>query len=155
MKRFEAFRACYNEERPHEALGQVPPGQVYQISKRQYEGRLRSPDYDGDVQVRRVRRTGEIKWRGRLVYITQALAGEPVGLTQIDERTWLVEYGPVPLGTIKGEAGFIKLRGHLGAQAASSGSPRGSAVFPSNPPSPSMSGQKGDGGSEGKTMSTP
>ena len=36
---FDRFREEYNYERPHEALGQVPPGRVYQASTRSYFGK--------------------------------------------------------------------------------------------------------------------
>jgi transposase InsO family protein len=103
IDRFDDFRRIYNDERPHEALGQIPPAQFYQPSPRRYDGRLRSPDYDQGVAVRRVRRCGVIKWRGREIFVSSALKGEPVGLHAIAEDTWLVKYGPVVLGTIKGE----------------------------------------------------
>ena len=109
IERFDHFRRIYNDERPHEALGQIPPAQVYRPSPRRYHGRLRSPDYDQGVAVRRVRHCGVIKWRGREIFVSSALKGEPVGLYAIAEDTWLVKYGPVVLGTIKGEAGMQRI----------------------------------------------
>jgi len=47
--------------------------------------------------VRRVRSNGEIKWRGRKLYLSEALVGELVGLEQIDDRYWSVLFGPVQL----------------------------------------------------------
>jgi hypothetical protein len=32
--------------------------------------------------VRRVRQSGEIKWRGGLLYLSTALIGEPVGIVR-------------------------------------------------------------------------
>ena len=102
MARFEIFQAIYNNERPHEALQQKPPASVYQPSTQSYDGILRSPDYDHQVSVRKVRGCGEIKWRGRAVYISSALKGEPVGLLEIADECWIIKYGPIVLGTIKG-----------------------------------------------------
>lgn len=107
VKRFREFVSVYNKERPHESLGQIPPAEIYHGSPRPYRG-LSSPDYNDDCQIRRVRSAGEIKWQGNLIFISQALAGEPVSLTEIAENTWLLAYGPVTLGTIKGREGFIK-----------------------------------------------
>ena len=59
--------------------------------------------------MRRVRHCGVIKWRGREIFVSSALKGEPVGLYAIAEDTWLVKYGPVLLGTIKGEAGMQRI----------------------------------------------
>ena len=97
-RRFIAFRRIYNEERPHEAVGLVVPASLYRASPRPWSGRLRSPDYGADCQVRQVRGTGEIKWRGRLIYLNSALAGEPVGITKVAEDRWSVRFGPVLIG---------------------------------------------------------
>jgi putative transposase len=101
QRRFDAFRRVFNEERPHEALGQDVPAAHYHPQPRTYIGRLREPEYPAETDVRRVRHNGEIKWRGELVFISQALAGEPVALTPtaIDGR-WLIAYGPLQLAII-------------------------------------------------------
>ena len=109
MDRFERFRALSNTERPHEALGQVPPARFYAPSPRRFDGVLRSPDYADDACVRRVRRHGTVKWRGDEVFVSELLAGEPVGLLPIADDVWLVKYGPLVLGTMKGRQGFIRI----------------------------------------------
>ena len=108
MDRFERFRAIYNAERPHEALGQVP-ARFYEPSPRRFDGVLRSPDYADDARGRRVRRNGTVKWRGDEVFVSEVLAGEPVGLFPIADDVWLVKYGPLVLGTMKGRQGFIRI----------------------------------------------
>ena len=40
-----------------------------------------------EVTVRRVRGNGEIKWKGALVYVSETLKGEPIGLVQQDIRS--------------------------------------------------------------------
>ena len=107
--RFRRFRRVYNSERPHEALGQLPPATVYQPSRRSYDG-LRSPEYAAPTQIRRVRSNGEIKWKGALIFVSQALCGEPVGLREIGEDTWRLKYGPIELGIIKAKEGLQKPR---------------------------------------------
>jgi len=111
IDRFEDFREIYNTQRPHEALKQRPPGRVYLPAPRQFDGTLRAPDYPDEAQVRRVRSNGTIKWQGDLIFISEALTGEPVGLFPAAENTWIVKYGPVVLGTMKGREGFIRSRG--------------------------------------------
>ena len=71
------------------------------------ETALRSPEYEADKDVRRVRHNGEIRWGGEKIYINQALAGEPVGLSEI-EAGWSVSYGPVLLGIIDPKAQRLK-----------------------------------------------
>ena len=65
QRAFDAFRRVYNEERPHEALGQRPPASRYAPSPRPYPSKVASPEYPAGVAVRRVRSNGEIKWGGR------------------------------------------------------------------------------------------
>jgi len=101
LERFRAFQGVYNTERPHQSLGNTPPADHYGFSPRPWDGVLRAPDYPDDDELRRVRHNGEIKWRGSTVYISQALAGEPVGLHETADGDWTVSYGPVHLGIIK------------------------------------------------------
>lgn len=66
--RFDRFRRIFNEERPHEALGQVTPASCYRAADRPYPDRIDEPWYDADHQVRRVRTDGSIKWGGELIF---------------------------------------------------------------------------------------
>jgi transposase InsO family protein len=110
QRRFDAFRRTFNEERPHEALGQTPPARHYNPAPRPYSGRPREPEYAPDWPVRRVRHNGEIKWQGELVFLGQALAGEPIGLEPIDDGRWQAHYGPIALGTLTAEATFTRVK---------------------------------------------
>ena len=61
---------------------------------------LIEPWYDADHEVRKVRRNGEIKWRGSAICISETLAGEPVGIAEIDDGVRLVRFCQRDLGTI-------------------------------------------------------
>jgi transposase InsO family protein len=98
-RRFEAFRTEYNHQRPHQALGQLTPAQFYQASPRPMPKRPPEPEYGPDLVVRKVRSNGEIKWRGELVLISSALAGEGVGLEETDHG-WRVWFYRQPIGLI-------------------------------------------------------
>ena len=50
--------------------------------------------------VRRVRSNGEIKWGGDLVFVSEVLVGEPVGIAETAGGDWLVRYADVELGFI-------------------------------------------------------
>ena len=100
QQRFDEFRVLYNHERPHEALGQQTPASLYQPSPRPYPERLEDPSYGGDVAVRRVRSNGQIKWAGELIFVGEALIGEPVGVVETEAGDWLVRYADVELGYI-------------------------------------------------------
>jgi transposase InsO family protein len=98
--RFRSYRVLYNEERPHAALGNDTPAQHYTASSRRFDGVLREPEYAIDCTVRRVRHNGEIRWRNGTIYISGALIGEPIGLSENDDGSWNACYGPVVLGVI-------------------------------------------------------
>src|SRR5246500_159275 len=100
LKRLRDFQRLYNEQRPHQALGNATPAEHYTASPRRFDGILREPEYGAGHEVRRVRHNGEIRWRNLTIYINQALVGEPVGLVENDATGWTVSYGPIVLGTI-------------------------------------------------------
>jgi transposase InsO family protein len=100
QKRFDAFCQHYNEERPHEALGQTPPAKHWHPPARQLPQRLVEPWYDADHQPRRVRRRGTIKWRGEEVFIGEALAGEVVGLAELENGSHVVRFCTRDLGVL-------------------------------------------------------
>lgn len=99
QRRFDAFRVDYNEERPHEALDQRPPASCYQRSPRVYPARLPEPEYPGYFVTHRVSSTGVIYAHNGQVYLSHLLAGERVGLEQIDDGVWDAYFGPIRLGT--------------------------------------------------------
>ena len=96
--RFRAFRHEYNETRPHEALGQVPPAEVYQASSRPFPAKLPPLEYPDDMEVRRVRGSGQMKWNGHDVRVTAALVGQSVALLPIDDGLWAVHFCTTPIG---------------------------------------------------------
>lgn len=100
IERFRAFQRLYNFERPHAALDHDTPADRYRPAVRAWDGVLREPPCPDDAERRRVRRSGEIKWKGNAIYINQALAGEAVALIEQDDGLWQVRYGPIELGGI-------------------------------------------------------
>jgi len=100
QRAFDRFAGEYNTERPHEALGGKTPQHVYTPSPRPYPLRLRPTAYPAEMIVRRVRHNGETKWRGHLIYVSQALAGEPIGLAPVEKHRWRVSFGPVELAML-------------------------------------------------------
>ena len=98
--RFDRFREDFNVNRPHEALGQRPPAAFYAPSPRPCPARLEEPWYDAFHAVRRVRRDGSIKWGGELVFVSEPLAGEPVGIAETDSGHWIVRFADIDLGII-------------------------------------------------------
>ena len=104
---FNRFMVEYNEERPHEALGQRPPATIYRPSPRPYPAKLPEVEYDQTVTVRHVRTNGCIKWNGRLFFLSETLTGEYVALKQTDEHLWEVYFSFHPLGLLNEKKGKI------------------------------------------------
>jgi transposase InsO family protein len=105
---FDGFRQVYNEVRPHEALGQVPPARLWRPSARPYPKLIVPPWYPATEEMRTVDRHGEIAWRGGALFIGTALAGEPIGLSALPGGDWLARFMKVELGVIeRGGKGFL------------------------------------------------
>lgn len=100
QRHYDPFREEYNWERSHEGLGRKTPGSVHCTSPRSYPAKLPEVEYESGVTVRQVRHKGEIKWRGQLFYLSEVLAQEPVGLTQIDEHQWELRFSFHLLGIL-------------------------------------------------------
>jgi transposase InsO family protein len=106
---FDRFRKEYNEERPHEALNQHPPATVYRPSPRSLPAKLPDLEYPAHWELRHVKLGGEIKWKGRMVYVNSALASEVVGIEEVSEATHVVRFGPIELGRIKDDLPHLGL----------------------------------------------
>jgi putative transposase len=100
QRRFNTFRRCFNEERPHEALGQKTPGSAYQASVRNYHGQLPEMEYESGVVTRKVQRRGEIKWNGEGIFLSETLRGETIGLRELPNAQWEIRFGAMVLGTL-------------------------------------------------------
>ena len=100
LDRFRDFQRVYNEERPHAALDNATPAEHYRPSPRRWDGVLREPEYPAGQAVRRVRHNGTIRWRDAEVYLTEALIGELVAVTERENGGCVVRYGPIDLGSI-------------------------------------------------------
>jgi transposase InsO family protein len=100
QKIFDIFRYDFNNYRPHEALGDRVPADYYKRSNRPYVKHPHPPEYGYDYKVRYVRHNGEIKLTGRMFYITELLIGQPVGLKEIADGIWQLQYSFYVLGLI-------------------------------------------------------
>ncbi len=69
-------------------------------STRQWDGKLRSPEYDMGVTLRKVGSSGCINYKQENCYIAQILGGEYLKLEQFDKDVFNVYYGPIFLGVL-------------------------------------------------------
>jgi hypothetical protein len=98
QERFDRFRREFNEERPHEALGQKPPASLYVASNLTWPEELPELKYPLHDLVRTVTNNGAV-YLGRQYYVlSQALVGQQVGLREIDDGRWLVTFMNLDLG---------------------------------------------------------
>jgi len=100
QNKFDWFRMEYNEIRPHEAIGQKPPAQIYEKSKRPYVKKPVIPEYDLKYEVRKVKDSGEIKFKGRFYYLSALLGKEQIGLQEIADGAWCIYFSFMPLGIL-------------------------------------------------------
>jgi putative transposase len=107
QRAFDHFKTEFNEERPHEALNMKTPASFYTSSHRQYPAKLPPVEYDSWIAVRRVLPSGGIKWHNNYIYVSQALAGEPVGLKRLTETTWELWFSSYLLGIIDETKGKV------------------------------------------------
>lgn len=95
--RFDAFVTQYNEDRPHQALAMKVPADLYTRSPRVYRG-LEDLTYPFHDQTLTVTHCGRICFKGQKVNLSQVVAGQNVGVTQVGERIWLVTFMHYDLG---------------------------------------------------------
>lgn len=108
IQEMEKFWEEYNFERPHEALNMKTPGACYSKSLRAWDGKLRPPEYDTNVEVRKVCQSGCIWLKQKEYYIGQAMQGEYVGLKPNETEELEVYYGPIYLGKLDIKNGLEK-----------------------------------------------
>ena len=95
--RFDRFVDEYNNERPHEALGQKRPATMYTASPRPYPQSLPPIDYPGHLEIRKVDDRGAIRWKNEKLFLSHTLLGEMVGLEEVDDGVWSLYYSSVLL----------------------------------------------------------
>lgn len=104
---FDRWRRVYNTDRPDEALGLATPASRYVPSPRAYPTWAPAVTYPDADAIRRVRPNGTIRWQGRELHVTQALAGEPVGLRWLGHDQWELAFGQLVLAVVDDQVGRL------------------------------------------------
>lgn len=102
QRAFDRFREMYNHERPHQALDLATPASLYQPSPRRMPEAL-PPTYYPFSDCYRVKADGSIRWKKGRLFISSTLAGEVIGINQLDSRYAQVAFANVLLGLIDGQ----------------------------------------------------
>ena len=95
--RFDQFVQVFNHERPHQALNMRYPIEIYQPSAKPYRG-LPELDYPFHDCTITVTRCGRLCLDGKKINLSQAFAGQKVGVKQVSDRVWLVSFMQFDLG---------------------------------------------------------
>ena len=97
--RFDRFVNEYNEERPHEALAMKTPAELYAASSRAYDGLpdVEYPFHDKDILVTAC---GRICMHRKKINVSTVLAGQRLGIKEVDDGIWLVSFMHYDLGYI-------------------------------------------------------
>jgi putative transposase len=96
QRSFDAFKARFNHERPHQALGQRTPDTAFK-PYRPFPNQT-AIEYDATKMVRKVNANGEIKWCGRPIFTSEVLIGADIGLSQVGDQLWAIYFGPLRIG---------------------------------------------------------
>src|SRR5690606_31299572 len=97
--RFDAFVSEFNEERPHEALSMKVPAELYAPSPRPYLG-LPEIDYPFHDRDAIVTHGGRLCLHRKKINISTVLAGQKLGIKEVDDGIWLVSFLRYDLGYI-------------------------------------------------------
>jgi transposase InsO family protein len=109
QKAFNSFKDEYNTLRPHEALGQMRPAELYQSSSRPFPEKIGDPSYPANFDIRNVRQNGEIKWKGKRLFISEVLMKESIGLEEVADETRLIYFCHLPIALLDERKGAITI----------------------------------------------
>jgi transposase InsO family protein len=113
QKKLNAFRQEYNEERPHQALGQRRPREFYRSSRRRLPQNIRPWKYPQGMVVKYVCRNGALRWGfGKWVMVSTTLATRYIGLEEMAEGKWRVYFRDTLLGYLDEEP--LRIQDDLG-----------------------------------------
>jgi len=100
QKLFDEFCVEYNDYRPHEAIQMKTPSQCYSRSRRQFPSRVPAVSYPDHMLVRTVHYHGDIRFKGKRLFVSESLCNEYVGLERVDEDRSFLWYCNYLLGQI-------------------------------------------------------
>ena len=97
--RFDEFLNEFNNERPHQGLDMRCPAELYTPATRPYQGlpELTYPCHDRDLLVTAC---GRLCLHRKKINISIVLAGQRLGIKEVDDGIWLVSFMHYDLGYI-------------------------------------------------------
>lgn len=95
----DAFIEEFNRERPHEALAMQCPAEVYRRSARTYQG-IAEPHYPFHDKTLMVTSCGRLCLYRKKINLSTSLAGQAVGIKEVEDGIRLVSFMSYDLGYI-------------------------------------------------------
>jgi putative transposase len=100
QRKFDAFIARYNVERPHEGIALQRPATVFRSSPRPFPTRRPKPHYPAHFETRKVALGGAIKWHNHQIFVAEPLSGQSVGIEPTDDGICTVHFYGFTIGKI-------------------------------------------------------
>jgi transposase InsO family protein len=101
QRAFAQWRALYNHERPHQAIGLKTPAQLYRPSPRSLPTQLPPIEYGPADIVKKVKSKGEITYANQFYYIGRAFSGLPIALrATAEDGVWDIYFCQQKIGRI-------------------------------------------------------
>jgi hypothetical protein len=100
QRRFERWRHTYNHERPHEAISQQRPGEIYQPSARRLNENDKLLVYSSQFEVKKVSSSGHLCHEGKSYHVGDAFADKRLGLRKTPEGYTELYFANVHLGNL-------------------------------------------------------
>jgi putative transposase len=100
QRAFDEFREEFNQERPHEALGQKTPASRHELSRRPFPERVGDPEYPSEFELRRTGARGELSFSGKRLCMGETLTSQVIGIEEVSDGCWQLWFGPIYLGTL-------------------------------------------------------
>jgi len=94
----DAFQKEFNYQRPHEGIDNNRPGWLFTQSPRAYPEELKPIEYDSNLITRKIRTNGTMKWGGKEIFVSETLIGERIGLVQISDIEWKIQFSHLSIG---------------------------------------------------------
>lgn len=98
QQEFNRFRHEFNFVRPHEHLGQKTPASIYKVTARRELHMVPPASYPTHFILRKVSGNSAFRWHSRAIFVTHSLAGESVGIEEVEDGIYSVWYRHFLLG---------------------------------------------------------
>lgn len=97
QERFDNFIDEFNNERPHQALQMKCPAEIYKPSTKIYKGlsEISYPFHDKTIMVTHC---GRLCFNRKKINLSTVLAGQKVGIKEVQDKIWLVTFMDYDLG---------------------------------------------------------